>query len=212
MLAALLAVAISASSPAPAPAAAPGAFAPDYRSGCIRNLREFAYALSSAVESGDVNRLAALYRWQGLSTRQGYDTMARLQEIVARPLLEVTPVYPQRQRTEVVSMAPYATHPDAPGADAAGRGEAAAGPAATGAKVFPPLTGPPMFEVPLPAGEPLATEGGSAAATASDPLGDTVPRLPPVALRLDQTLANGVTATATTFRLQRDLGCWWVSL
>src|SRR5690349_9152041 len=98
MLAALLVVAFTA--PASAGAAspaefAPGPFMPAYRSACIRDLREFAWALSSAVESGDVNRFAALYRWQGLSTRAGYDTMSRLQAIVARPLLEVAPVYPR---------------------------------------------------------------------------------------------------------------------
>lgn len=84
-----LAAAVAASPSAPAaPAAAP----PD---ACITSLREFAFELSSAVETGDVNRLAALYRWRGTPTRAGYDTMARLQAIVAKPLLQVTPVYPQ---------------------------------------------------------------------------------------------------------------------
>ena len=55
-----------------------GPFMPAYRSGCIRSLREFAYELSSAIEVGDVNRLAALYRWNGTSTRAGYEVMNRL--------------------------------------------------------------------------------------------------------------------------------------
>jgi hypothetical protein len=38
------------------------------------------------------------------------------------------------------------------------------------------------------------------------------PGQPPLALRLDQTLANGTTPANTTLRLHRDLGCWWVSL
>lgn len=79
-----------------APAAAPpaGAPFPSYSSGCIASLREFAYELSSAVEVGDVNRLAALYRWRGTSTRTGYAIMERLQVLAGRPLLQIDPVYP----------------------------------------------------------------------------------------------------------------------
>jgi hypothetical protein len=125
-----------------------GPFMPAYRSGCIRSLREFAYELSSAIEVGDVNRLAALYRWNGTSTRAGYEVMNRLEEIAGRPLLTVEPVYPA----------------------------------------------PP-------------------AASTSDPLPfDPAPQGPPVALRLDQTLANGVTPAPTTLRLAHESGCWWVSL
>jgi hypothetical protein len=39
---------------------------------------------------------------------------------------------------------------------------------------------------------------------------DTVSR-PPVALRLEQTLANGVTRAPTVLSLRHYLGCWWVS-
>jgi hypothetical protein len=133
-----------------------GPFMPAYRNACIGSLREFAYELSSAIEVGDVNRLAALYRWNGTSTRAGYATMARLQDIVARPLLQVEPVYP------------------APAPE--------------------PEPEPPI----MPALDPFA----------SGPLHHG----PPIALRLDQTLANGVTPAPTTLRLERELGCWWVSL
>lgn len=71
----------------------PGLF-PRYRSGCVRDLQEFIYELSSAVEINDVNRLAALYEWKGTSSRAGYDLMKRLEAIAARPLLQVVPVYP----------------------------------------------------------------------------------------------------------------------
>jgi hypothetical protein len=36
-------------------------------------------------------------------------------------------------------------------------------------------------------------------------------RQAPVALRLEQTLANGVTPTHSVLGLKRALGCWWVS-
>lgn len=107
---------------------------PRYRSGCVHDLQEFIYELSSAVEARDVNRLAALYRWKGTSSRAGYALMHRLEAIAARPLLQVVPIYPE------------------------------------------------------------------------------VPDDAPVGLRLDQTLANGVTPASTTLWLRRELGCWWVTL
>jgi hypothetical protein len=145
-----------------------GPFAPAYRNGCVRSLREFTYALSSAIESGDVNRLAVLYRWHGTSTREGYALMERLQDIVARPLLGILPV--------------YAEFPVADATNATDDTES------TQAAVGDPEG----------LGDPFALEA---------------PRHgPPVALRLDQTLANGITPAPTTLRLTRDLGCWWVSL
>lgn len=40
----------------------------------------------------------------------------------------------------------------------------------------------------------------------------TTVRAPPVALRVEQTLANGSTPSRTVFGLRRHLDCWWVSL
>lgn len=41
----------------------------------------------------------------------------------------------------------------------------------------------------------------------------TIPqRNPPVALRLEQTLANGSTPSRTVFGLQRHFNCWWIRL
>lgn len=40
----------------------------------------------------------------------------------------------------------------------------------------------------------------------------TTVRRPPVALRLEQTLANGITRAPTTLGLRRHFGCWWVTL
>lgn len=67
---------------------------PRYRSGCVHELQAFVQELSTAVEVNDVNRLAALYRWNGTSSRAGYDLMHRLETIAARPLLQVVAVYP----------------------------------------------------------------------------------------------------------------------
>ena len=64
-----------------------------YRGGCARRLSELVYGLSGAIEARDVNRLALYYDWAGMSTRQGYAVMARLDGIARRPLLDVLPVY-----------------------------------------------------------------------------------------------------------------------
>lgn len=40
----------------------------------------------------------------------------------------------------------------------------------------------------------------------------TTVRHPPVALRVEQTLANGSTPSRTVFGLRRYLGCWWITL
>ena len=66
-----------------------------YRNACARDLQELMLQLSTAIEVGDVNQLAAYYQWNGLSTRAGYDIMDRLETIASRPLLDILPVYPQ---------------------------------------------------------------------------------------------------------------------
>jgi len=40
----------------------------------------------------------------------------------------------------------------------------------------------------------------------------TTVRRPPVGLRLEQTLANGITPSRTVLGLRRHFGCWWITL
>ncbi|HEX2597015.1 MAG TPA: hypothetical protein VHL61_11195 [Luteimonas sp.] len=63
-----------------------------YRNACLRSLRDLVDELNLAIDSRDVNRLAGLYDWAGLSTRSGYQVMDRLQRIVERPLVDITPL------------------------------------------------------------------------------------------------------------------------
>jgi hypothetical protein len=72
-----------------------GYAAPAYRGGCSRRLTDLVYGLSGAIDAKDVNRLALYYDWAGMSTRQGYAVMTRLDGIVKRPLVDVLPVYPR---------------------------------------------------------------------------------------------------------------------
>ena len=70
-----------------------GAAARYYRDSCARSVQDLAYSLSSAIQSGDVNRIAGFYDWSGMSTANGYRLMDRLQAIANRPLVDVQPVY-----------------------------------------------------------------------------------------------------------------------
>lgn len=65
-----------------------------YRPACPRTLRDLAYEVTSAVEAHDVNRLAGVYLWDGIGTREGYALMDRLQAVVDRPLVDLQPVWP----------------------------------------------------------------------------------------------------------------------
>ena len=65
-----------------------------YRPACPRTLRDLAFEVSSAVESHDVNRLAGVYLWTGMGTREGYARMDRLQAVVDRPLVDLQPIWP----------------------------------------------------------------------------------------------------------------------
>lgn len=71
---------------------APGAGARLHQ-GCARSVQDLAYALSSAIHASDVNQLAAVYDWVGMSTANGYRLMTRLDAIARRPLVDVQPMY-----------------------------------------------------------------------------------------------------------------------
>jgi hypothetical protein len=128
----------------PAPPVAPGTDGVRmYRGGCARNLPDLVYQMTSAIDAQDVNRLASVYHWTGVSARGAVTLMARLEAITRRPLVDIVPVVPQ-------------------------------------------------------ADDPVAAYAR--------------PRRAPVALRVEQTLANGTTPSRTVFGLQQHYGCWWIRL
>lgn len=61
---------------------------------CAADRLELRFALSSAIESGDVNRIAAIYDWNGMGANAGRGVMDRLEAIAARTLVDVVPVHP----------------------------------------------------------------------------------------------------------------------
>jgi hypothetical protein len=65
-----------------------------YRPACSRTLQDLVLELSTAIDTRDVNRAAGVYHWVGLSGSTASAAMDRLQVIVDRPLVDITPVYP----------------------------------------------------------------------------------------------------------------------
>lgn len=74
-----------------APAASPAA---PLRAGCPRTLQDLVFEVSTSIDTRDVNRLAGVYGWSGMSNSAGYALMDRLQTIVDRPLVDIVPIYP----------------------------------------------------------------------------------------------------------------------
>ena len=66
-----------------------------YRSSCSRTLRDLVYEVTAAIDSRDVNRLAGVYDWNGMSTEAAYGIMGKLDAIAQRPLVDVVPVLPR---------------------------------------------------------------------------------------------------------------------
>ena len=60
---------------------------------CARNVSDLGYELGSALNTGDVNQVASLYDWAGMSTSNAYRLMDRLQVIASRTLVDVQPMY-----------------------------------------------------------------------------------------------------------------------
>jgi hypothetical protein len=78
----------------PGRAAGQGAGARPYRGGCPRRLQDLVFEVTTAIDGGDPNRLAAVYHWPGQSTRSGYAVMDRLDRITQRPLVDITALRP----------------------------------------------------------------------------------------------------------------------
>jgi hypothetical protein len=87
-----------------------------YRGGCARNLLDLVYELTAAIDSGDVNRVAGLYHWVGMSSSNANAVMGRLDVIAGRPLVDIVPVYPARPDGESGDYYPQATVRRAPAA------------------------------------------------------------------------------------------------
>ena len=64
------------------------------RTGCSRTLSDLVYQITAAVDNRDVNRLAGVYQWAGVSNAAANRVMDQLEAIVNRPLVDISPVRP----------------------------------------------------------------------------------------------------------------------
>ena len=77
-----------------------------YRGSCSRTLSDLVYQISSAVEAKDVNRLASVYQWSGISNESANRILDRLEAVVNRPLVDIVPVRPEPAPDLPASAAP----------------------------------------------------------------------------------------------------------
>ncbi|MBP6216577.1 MAG: DUF4124 domain-containing protein [Luteimonas sp.] len=156
------------------------------RRDCSRNVRDLVLEMTAAIDNRDVNRLAGIYHWPGTSNRSAYAIMQRLDTIVQRPLIDITPV----QAPE-----PVAPTPASPSSLA-------------WVSVSPgsPVRTPVQEASSTAADAELPDEVRAAAAR------NQGARRAPVGLVVDQTVRDRITPLQTVFSLRRHLDCWWVSL
>lgn len=192
--------------------AAAGADAPRlFNSGCPRVLSQLVGEIGTAIRGGEVNRLASVYDWSGVSNAAAAQVLDRLEAIVDRPLVDIAPVYPDGGSTYRPA-APMPDLPEPPPAPQATTTQAAeaAGPDAwmpswntRAAESGGEATGDDPYSYPA--------EAAPAPAPATPaPVAPARPR--PVALRIEQTLAGSATPVRTVFGLRRSYGCFWIAL
>ena len=158
------------------------------RRDCSRNLQDLVFELAASIDNRDVNRLAGIYHWPGASTRGARAIMDRLDGIVNRPLLGISPLRPQPPPEPLAAPARGGLSWRTAGrASADGHAVEAAG-ASLGEAAGD-----------LPPSVLAAATAGSA-------------RRPPTALVVEQTVAERITPLQTVFSLRRHLDCWWLSL
>jgi len=156
------------------------------RRDCSRSVQDLVFELTAAIDGRDVNRLAGIYHWPGTSSRNAYAIMGRLDAIVNRPLVDITPLQPPPSLPSPAAVPQPLAWQTVP--HAAAQNPAAPAPAASSA------------EDELP-------DAVKAAATRHQNA-----RRAPTGLVVDQTVANRITPLQTVFSLRRHLNCWWVSL
>lgn len=132
-----------------------------YRGTCPRTARDLMFEMRQAIAAGDVNHLASLYHWAGMSSHAANTMMLQLEALVQQPLIAVAPV------------------------------------------MAAPVAMPAAAPLAMPTASPAA--GGEAAPVPARRWGGA-----PVAVRVEQTLADSTTPSRTVFQLHQYFGCMWI--
>ena len=92
------------------------------RSLCARNVRDLAYGLESAVQSGDANQISSLYDWTGVGSAEAERLMDHFDRIATRAFVDLVPVYAGSEVASASDGSAPATEPAAmPPAPTSGR-------------------------------------------------------------------------------------------
>lgn len=181
-----------------------------HRIGCARTLPALTGEVAAAVRARDVNRLASIYHWAGVSNASARRILDRLEAVAARPLVDIVPVmaYESADTAEAVRALPALPAP--PPAQDAVEPAATPGRADWRTQWIPSAAAPTANNVDADA----AVGTVPAASPAPDAIPVPAPRRQPrpVALRVEQTLAGSATPSRTVFGLRRNFGCLWISL
>lgn len=65
--------------------------------GCPRKLSDLVQRITTAIDSGDANRLAALYQWNGISDSGANRLLDQMETLVRRPLVDIAPIFPRSE-------------------------------------------------------------------------------------------------------------------
>lgn len=65
-----------------------------YRDSCSRTLSDLVRQITTATDTRDVNRLASIYWWSGVSNASANRILGRLEAVVERPLISIDPIRP----------------------------------------------------------------------------------------------------------------------
>lgn len=65
-----------------------------YRGTCSRTLSDLVAQITTAVDAHDVNRLAGIYQWNGISDSSANRILDQLEAVVQRPLIDIVPIRP----------------------------------------------------------------------------------------------------------------------
>ena len=60
-----------------------------YQGGCARSIHQLIQRMTVAIDAGDVNELAALYHWSGISYGHGQRLMDELDRIARSPVVDI---------------------------------------------------------------------------------------------------------------------------
>lgn len=97
---------------------------------CPRTVEDLRFQMTMAIDARDVNQLANVYHWVGVSSRGAISVMNRLEAVVQRPLVEIAVLRPQPAalappQPALPTLDPDGAIPLAPSTDAAPQERAA---------------------------------------------------------------------------------------